>query len=168
MIDVEVSSDDLVDAIRALRGMEDGKEIRKAMRRNIASAAKPMVPAIRAKVKSLPSKGLKGSRQRQAQPGLRASVARAVRLQVQMSGRFAGVTVRVDPKKMPPGMRNLPGYLEGTAPFQRWRHPVFGDADRYVSQQPRPYFYAIADRYEEPVRRAVADVVDTIQNQINS
>lgn len=164
MIAVEVSSDDLVQTVRALRGLEDGKELRKAMRRNIAQAAKPMVPALRAKVRGLPSRGESARRGR---PGLRASTAKATRLQVQMSGRFAGVTVRVDPKKMPAGMRNLPAYMEGEAPFARWRKPTFG-RDPWSTQSPTPYFYGIARRYEQPVREAVAESIETIQRQINT
>lgn len=161
MIDVEVHSDDLVQAVRSLRGLEDGKELRKQLRKNIASAAKPMVPAIRAKVKSLPSKG----GPRKGRPALRASVARATRLQIQMSGRYAGVTVRVDPKKMPPGMHNLPGYLQGDLPFDRWRSPNWG-RDQWKTQPPHPYFYAIARRYEPAIRQAVAEGIDTIQRQV--
>lgn len=163
MITVEVQSRDLVQVARALRGLQDGRELRKRLRRDIAAAAKPMVPAIRSKVRALPSRGESSGRGR---PGLRASIAKATRLQVQMSGRYAGVTVRVDPRKMPPGMHSLPGYLEGAAPFQPWRHPVYGNRDAFVTQHPRPYFYAIAERYEVPVRQAAAEAIESIRRQI--
>ena len=160
-VEVEVHSDDLVQVTRALRGVEDGKELRKQLRRNITAAAKPMVPAVRSKVKSLPSKG----GPRPGRPPLRASVAKATRLQVQMSGRYAGVTIRVDPKKMPEGMHNLPGYLDGTAPFERWRSPNWG-RDQWKTQPSHPYFYAIARRYEPAVKQAVAESIETIRRQI--
>lgn len=163
MIGIEVDGDDLAGLARQLRRLEDGKELRKQLRKNITAAAKPMVPAIRNKVKGLPSKGQSRARGR---PGLRASTAKATRLQVQMSGRYAGVTVRVDPKKMPAGMHNLPAYLEGAPPFQRWRHPVFGDTETWVTQRPRPYFYAIATHAEPRVKAAVAEAVDSIRRQI--
>lgn len=164
MIDVQVRAEDLTQLVRALRRIEDGKDLRKRLRQDIRDAAKPMIPAIRSKVRSLPSKG---ESKRRGRPQLRASIARATRLQIQMSGRWAGVTVRVDPKKMPPGMHNLPAYLEGMEPFGRWRHPVFG-RDVYVGQRPKPYFYAIANRYVEPVQRATAEALDSIRRQIES
>lgn len=163
LVGVEVDADDLVELTRSLRGLENGKDLRKQLRKDITKAAKPMVPAIRAKVKGLPSKGESEGRDR---PGLRVSIAKATRLQVQMSGRYAGVTVRVDPKKMPPGMHNLPAYLEGGPGFERWRHPVYGNTDAWVTQRPHPYFYAIATHAEPHIKRAVADAVDSIRRQI--
>lgn len=163
MIGVEVEADDLVALTRSLRRLESGKELRKKLRDDIKAAAKPVVPAVRAKVKGLPSKGQSKGRSR---PGLRKSVARATRLQVQMSGRYAGVTIRVDPKKMPAGMHNLPAYLEGAAPFQRWRSPNWG-RDDWKTQRPHPYFYAIATHAEPHIKRAVADAVDSIRRQID-
>jgi hypothetical protein len=163
VIGVEVEADDLVAVNRSLRRLENGKELRKKLRDDIKAAAKPVVPAIRAKVKGLPSKGQGDDRER---PGLRKSIAKATRLQVQMSGRYAGVTIRVDPKKMPAGMHNLPAYLEGAPPFQRWRVPNWGRNDRHT-QHPHPYFYAIATHAEPHIKRAVADAVDSIRRQID-
>lgn len=164
MIAVEVTSDDLVEVARALRRAGNGRELRKQLRKDITAQAKPAVAAIRAKVKSLPSEG---ESKRRGRPGLRARTARATRLQAQMSGRYAGVTIRVDPKKMPPGMHNLPAYLEGRPPFQRWQHPIFG-RDEYAHQRAHPYFYPIAERYEPAARRAVAQAVDSIRRQIQA
>lgn len=163
---VSVSSGDLVDLARSLRRLENGKELRKQLRRDITKEVKPMVPAVRSRVKALPSKG---ESRRRGRPGLRASTAKATRLQAQMSGRFAGVTVRVDPKKMPSGMHNLPAYLEGREPFQRWRSPNFGRrSDSWKTQPAHPYFYAIARRYEPVAARAVEAAVDSIRRQIQA
>ena len=161
---ISITSDDLVEVTRALRRLENGRELRKQLRKDLTKDIKPMVPAVRAKVKALPSKGESARRGR---PGLRASTARATRLQAQMSGRFAGITVRVDPKKMPPGVHNLPGYLEGAAPFQRWRSPIFG-RDDYKTQPAHPYFYAIARRYEPAAKRAVETAIESIRRQIEA
>lgn len=162
MIELDTDSRALREVTRSLRGLEDGKELRKQLRKNITAAAKPTVPAIRSKVRALPSKN---ESQREG-PGLRASIAKATRLQVQMSGRYAGVTIRVDPKKMPAGMHNLPGYLEGAPPFQRWRRPVYGNRNAYVTQRPHPYFYRIAEAAQPHIKAAVADAVETIRRQI--
>ena len=163
---VQIHSDDLVDTARALRRASNGRELRKRLRKDITKEAKPVVAAVRKKVKTLPSTG---ESKRRGRPGLRNRTARATRLQAQMSGRYAGVTIRVDPRKMPPGMHNLPAYLEGRAPFDRWRSPNFGrTADEWKQQPPHPYFYAIAERAEPSVKRAVAAGVESIRRQIET
>ena len=165
-VSVSVTGDALAELARALRRVEGGKELRKQLRRDLTKELKPMVPAVRSKVKALPSKD---ESKRRGRPGLRKSTARATRLQAQMSGNRAGVTVRVDPRKMPPGMHNLPAYLEGRPPFRPWRSPYFGRIDDPWKEQPsHPYFYAIARRYERPAQVAVAAAVDSIRRQIQA
>lgn len=160
---VSVQSDDLAALIRQMRGLENGKELRKQLRTSLRAAAKPAVPAVRSAVKGLPSKG---ESRRRGRPGLRKSAARATRLQMTMRANFVGVTVRVDPKKMPAGMHNLPAYLEGAAPFQRWRSPIFG-RDDWKNQPSHPYFYRTMVRFQPAVERSIADAADTIQGAIN-
>jgi hypothetical protein len=164
VVSASVQSDDLAALMRSLRRAENGRELRKQLRRDLRGAAKPAIPAIRSKVKSLPSRG---ESKRRGRPPLRRSVARATRLQMTARNNFVGVTVRVDPKKMPPGMHNLPAYLEGRDPFHRWRHPVFGDTDTWVQQRSRPYFYDTMRRFTPDAERAIAQAAESIQRQIN-
>lgn len=163
-VGVGIQADDLADLVRSLRGMENGKALRKQLVKDIRTAAKPIVPAVRAKARALPSQGVE---RRREGPGLRDSVAKATRLHVQTSGRFVGVTIRVDPKKMPPGMHNLPSFLEGAAPFQRWEHPLFKTGPWY-RQQSHPYFYSTVERFQPAIQQAVAGAVDSLQRQINA
>lgn len=153
----------LAELIRALKDLEDGKEIAKRLRRGLREAARPMVPAVRQAVLALPSSGLNARRGRQS---LRRSVAKATALRVRTSGKRPGVVVWVNPRRMPAGQRNLPAYMEGLRPFHRWRHPVYGDEDTWVTQAPTPYFYRAIRPHEDRVADAGREVIRGIADEI--
>ena len=150
---------------RDIRQFEDGREMRKRLRAELKSAVTPIVQAEKRAVLALPSKGQSSRRGRRS---LRRDIARATQARIRMSGPRAGALVWVNPRRMPPGKANLPGYLEGVRPFQRWRHPVFGDTDTWVTQQPRPWFYRTAARYENDVERAAVRAIESIATEIES
>jgi len=154
---------ELRDLSRRLRGLEDGREIAGRLRRELRRAARPMVPAVRAAVLALPSQGQNARRGRDS---LRRSIARATQLQVQTSGTRPGVRVWVNPRRMPEGQANLPAYMEGIRPFHRWRHPVYGDEDTWVTQPSRPFFYRAVRPLEDGVAEAGARVMDEIAREI--
>jgi len=146
-----------------LRELEDGKEIRKRLRRELKESAKPMVPAVQRAVLALPSKGQSA---RAGRPSLRARVARATQIRVRASGTRPGVTVWINPRRMPEGQKNLPAYMEGIRPFHRWRHPVFGDEDVFVQQPPKPFFYRAVRPLQDEVSRAGTRIINDIQREI--
>ncbi|MYR84090.1 hypothetical protein GTY41_03805 [Streptomyces sp. SID685] len=125
------TSKDLKRIARELRTMGD-KQLKAEFSKELRAAAKPMVPAVRAAIRQIPSK-----RSYRAD-GLRGSMSRAVKLEVRMAGREAGVRIRVDGRKMPDKARSLQAYMEGLK--KPWRHPVFGH-DVWVKQDPHPYFF---------------------------
>lgn len=161
-IELRVESDDLTELVKRIRQHENGKAYLKELRRGVRQSLAPAVPATRAAVKRLPSKGESARRGR---PGLRKSTARATRLQVKVTTKAAGATLRVDPKKMPAGQHNLPAYLNGT--FPRWRHRIFG-RDDWVTQPAHPYFDAVVRRYQPAAIRAVEAVMDQMGRQLES
>jgi len=70
----------------------------------------------------------------------------------------------VDGRKMPNRSRSVQAYMEGTKP--RWRHPVFGNANVWVQQDPHPYFYKVMAMAGPRARLAVNRVMDQITNEI--
>ena len=151
------------DLSRRLREMEDGKEIAKRLRRELRRAARPMVPAVRAAVLATPSRG---DNARRGRDSLRRSIARATQLQVKTSGSRPGVRVWINPRRMPEGQHNLPAYMEGIKPFDRWRHPVYGDENTWVTQEARPFFYRAIRPYEDGVVEAGDRVLREIAREI--
>ena|SRR5215207_3492494 len=162
---VLVDSGDLKAISKALRHHADGKRLRSELIREFKDVAGPLVPKVQAAWLAAPSSARK-SRKRQAQPDLRGLLAASTWAQARLTGKEAGVRIRSDGRKMPNQMKSLPGYAEGIR-RRPWRHPVGGDRDTWVTQQPFPRFYkAIGDGDEIAARRAVNDAVDKVFDQI--
>lgn len=161
---IAVRSDDLTDLVQRLRQVENGKELIKQLRRDTRKAMQPAVPAIRSAVRRTPSKG--ETARRPGRTSLRRSTAKATRLQVKLNTKMAGVTLRVDPKKMPPGQHNLPAYLNGAPPFTPWRHPRFGDWDQPQQQHAHPYFDDIVRRYRPAGVQAIEGSMESMRKAI--
>jgi len=148
---------DLTRIARELRAMDD-KELLKRFRKELRSAAKPLVPAVRASIRQIPS-----SRPYTAN-GLRGQMSRATALQVKTAGRQAAVVIRVDGRKMPPHAGAVAAYMEGSRP--RWRHPVYGNRDNWVQQPAHPYFYKVMAAGGPRARLAVNRVMDQVSRDI--
>lgn len=159
-VQVRVEPDGLTETVRRLRQTAQGKQLLKQLRKDTRRSLAPAVPAIRSAVKGLPSKGESARRGR---PGLRKTTAKATRLQVKLTATKAGVTVRVDPRKMPQGMHNLPAYVEGT--FKPWRVKEFG-TDRVHEQHAHPYFDPIIRRYRPQAVRAIEEALDKVRGEL--
>jgi hypothetical protein len=164
---------DLKAVAKALKQVADGKELRKQLTRELRDVARPLVPKVRAAWLAAPSKGLSGRKTYNSATGrvsgrgptLRSLLAKATRSEVRLTGKQAGVRIRTDGRKMPDGMKSLPGYAEGIR-RRPWRHPVYGDRETWVSQQPFPRFYQAVQPDEAAARRACEEAVETVLQQI--
>jgi hypothetical protein len=152
-----VDTGDLKAISKALKQHADGKQIRKELQRELGQITGPMVARVRQAWLSAPS--------RSAEPKLRRALAKATWAQARFTGKQAGVNVRTDGRRMPSGMRSLPGYAEGIR-RRPWRHPVYGDRETWVTQQPFPRFYNAVQPDEAEARRAVQQAVDRVLDKI--
>lgn len=148
---------------RDLRQLEDGREIRKDLVRNLKAVANEVVRAERAAVLALPSKGENARRGRRP---LRRRFASATQARVRPSGRDAGVSVLINPKRMPEGQHNLPAYWNRERGYERLRHPVFGDEDTWVQQPVHPWFYETARPYEAEAPRRLIGVLNAVARDL--
>ncbi|MGW0764652.1 hypothetical protein [Streptomyces sp. NPDC002676] len=155
--DFEVrTSSELKRLAKKLRQLDE-KELKKRLTKELRAAGKPLVPRVRSAARATPSK-------RPYRPdGLRGTLSKAVKLQVRTSGRDAGVTLRVDGRKMPAHMKALPKYMEGKK--KPWRHRVYG-RDVWVTQEPHPFFYKSLQASGPLARAAVNRVVDGIKRDL--
>jgi hypothetical protein len=149
------------------------------MRREMRTAARPLQAAAQHNVQSLSSRGVRGSgkhtragfdtaRSRRiteqvriraaGRSGLRASTARATRIEVTNSARTARVRLKVNRAMLPPDQRLLPAHLN----TGRWRHPVMGNRTRWVQQTATPphWFDRAAQTHGPSARRAGIAVVE--------
>jgi hypothetical protein len=159
-------TNDLREVAKELREVADGKQLRRELTGGIRDALRPVVRLAQAAWRAAPEGDATKSRERAAQGDLRVLLAKATRLEVRTSGRMAGARIRVDGRKMPGGMRALPGYAEGERP--RWRHPVFGDTDTWVSQAAFPTFYRTVEPHRDNVGRAIDDVLEDVKRKIEA
>lgn len=148
---------DLTRIVRELRAMDD-KQVLKRFRKELRTASRPLVPAVRASIRQIPSK-----RPYRAD-GLRGQMSRATGVQVKTTGKQASVIIRVDGRKMPPKAKAIQSYMEGLK--KPWRHPVYGNREVWVQQEPHPYFYKVMRAAGPRARLAVNRVMDQTSRDI--
>jgi hypothetical protein len=155
-----VDSGDLKALNKALKQLEDGKEIRKALGRELRGIVRDqgLVEDVRQAWRTAPS-------QEREAPKLREALAKATRVQVRFTGKEAGVLIRTDGRKMPDKMKALPAYAEGIR-RKPWRHPVYGNRNAWVTQKPFPRFYEAVQPNQAAARRQLEQAVLRTMNQI--
>ncbi|MET7479531.1 hypothetical protein ABZT17_34930 [Streptomyces sp. NPDC005648] len=140
-----------------LRSMGN-KRLQREFSKELRSAAKPMVPAVRQAIRQIPSQ------RGYTADGLRGRMSKAVKLEVRPTGKLAGVRIRVDGRKMPSHEKALQSYMEGLK--KPWRHPVFGNREVWVKQDPSPYFYKTVRPLGLRTRSNVNKAMDRVAKQI--
>lgn len=152
---------------RDLRRIAGGKERAKVLRKELREIAKPIVPLVRAAIRAIPSKGQSAARRR-PKPSLRRLLARSVTLQVRPTGRRAGVSVFMNPRRMPDGTKSLASYFEGTPRYSRLRHPVMGNRQVWVNQRAHPYFSRTVGASQAQAKAAMDRVVEATIREVES
>lgn len=155
---------------------KNGAAIRKALTKTIQAQLKTITSEQQAAARSMTVKGSRGrgsrrreqfhavksKRLRRGGYGLRALTAASIKSRVSYSGRKLGARIYVDASRFPQSQRTLPRHLNNP---RGWRHPVWGDRRRWVTQIGAPYFDEPIRRRRETVRRAVeAAVADVMRN----
>lgn len=160
---IQIKGSDLRKLSKDLRKHADGKRLAKELRTELRKTAKPFVPVVRRAIAALPSKG---ENARRGRVGLRKRLQKATALRVTTGGRTAGVSIIVNGKRMPDRQGSLPAYMEGTKP--RWRHPHFGDRERWHEQSAHPFFFKAVRPAEDRAVQAAQTVVERIAREIES
>lgn len=153
----------------------NGTDLRRALTRRLRAEAKTALDDTKRAVLAVQSRGVKGgghlrreAAYRLNRPkgriggfGLRQTVARSLKTRVKYSGYTVGVRVHSDTSVLTNRQRRLPYYLDGQG---RWRHPVYGHRDRWVTQLGQPYFYVTLNRHATGMREAITTAVnDTLK-----
>lgn len=154
---------------RDLRRMDNAK-LTGIFKKALESAAAPYPARVRASALAIPVK------ENGKHTGLRARIALCASLASWTTGREAGVSVWIDPRKMEPDYKSLPLYMEGVTwertkhrhDYSKWRHPVFGTSSagtfkgKWVTQASHPYFRRpvepLGKEAEAALKAALADV----------
>jgi hypothetical protein len=152
---------------RDLRAAADGRALRKELTQSWRGVLRPIAREVQAAYRAAPSRGHGGRslRSRNA-PGIRASLARATKVEVRTAGKLAGARLRVDGRKMPARQGSVPAMWEGRPEGVPWRHPVYGDRETWVSQPSRPTFYRITHGHEAAAWRAADDALGDVGRKL--
>lgn len=135
---------------RLLTGAKEfDKALVRGIRRNLRTAAKPAVDAVRSEVRSIPTKGIRSN-------GVRDAVAQGVGLRISAAKSGGSVTISASPRRLPANRKAMARLLNTPS----WRHPVFGNRDEWVEQTSRPYFGSVIYRYRDELRAAVEDALN--------
>ena len=151
-----------------LKQQENGKERRKEMVQGLRKAVKPMVPALRAAIQRIPSKGHGPRKGRKGT--LRSEFSRSVTTQVRTTGKNAGAAVFMNPRKMPDGTKSLPAYFEQKPGYTRLRHPTFGNWELPQQQKvpPRGYFTQTVVPLIKDAREVAEEVIKKTAKDLES
>jgi hypothetical protein len=157
-ISVQHGPDDLRALAKRIRKAGNAKTIRKQLNAGLKEGVKPALAATKKAALDLPVKT--GKRET---TGLRKKMARVANIQVRSSGRDPGVRVRISRARMGDQASLVKATNNG-----KWRHPVRGNREVWVTQTSRAGWFDNANRYTgPPVRRAIKRVMDDIEKQLN-
>jgi hypothetical protein len=145
----------------ALRAEEDGKQLRKELTRNMREALKP--GAVRAKTSIMSM----SSTTPHDGPALKTAIARKIRPEVRISGRFPGAKIKAFKTK---NIRGFPNAPKRTNRASGWRHPVYGNREVWVQQTGKVKWFDHAfegedGTYRRAVQFALADMVNRIASR---
>ncbi|KOG73555.1 hypothetical protein ADK77_08490 [Streptomyces antibioticus] len=134
--------------VRAIRAEEDGKALRKELARNMREALKPAAAEAKSQIMSMSSAGLPTA------PALRSSIARKIRPEVKLGGRWSGARVKAFKTK---NVRGFPNAPKRTNRAGGWRHPVWGNREVWIQQHGKVDWFDRSFQGREGVYKAAAE-----------
>jgi gas vesicle protein len=148
--------------VRAIRAEEDGKQLRKELARNMRDVLKPAAAEAKNAIMAMPSSGIMPTA-----PALRTAIAKKIRPEVKLGGRWSGARVKAFKTK---NVRGFPNAPKRTNRAGGWRHPVWGDRERWVTQQGKIDWFDDAFKgregpYKTAVEKAMEDMARRIANR---
>lgn len=158
---LQLSPENLRNISRALRAEEDGKELRKELTRNMRDALKPGAVEAKSAIMSMASATPHGG------PALKTSIARKIRPEARISGKFPGAKVKAFKT---PNVRGFANAAKRTNRAAGWRHPVYGNSEVWAQQHGKVKWFDHAfegreGHYKRAVTFALADMINRIASR---
>jgi hypothetical protein len=160
-LNLQLTPQNLRNISRALRAEEDGKELRKELTRNMREALKPGATQAKSNIMSMASATPHGG------PALKSSIARKIRPEARITGRFPGAKIKAFKT---PNVRGFANAAKRTNRASGWRHPVYGNREVWIQQTGKVKWFDHAfegrrNAYEHAVKSALADMVNRIASR---
>ncbi len=146
-VDLTLDQRQLQAAAKACKDQADGKELRKALLRNLKAATAPLVVDLKAAIGTA-STGA-------SSPSITQAIAQSIKPTVRLSGQNTGVGVRA-------GTTTVRGFKQAARRFNRpnFRHPVYGGPG-YANQIGKPgWFDDTTKERQDEAKRAVLAAMD--------
>jgi len=158
---LELTSSNLRNVSNALKAEEDGKELRKELTKNMREALKPGAARAKSSIMSM------ASTTPHSGPALKTAIARRIRPEVRITGKFPGAKIKAFKTK---NLRNFPNAPKRTNRASGWRHPVYGNREVWVQQTGKVKWFDRAfegeqAHYKRQVQFALADMVNRIASR---
>jgi hypothetical protein len=147
MIELSVDQSKLVALGKLMKKEANAAQLKKDLIADFKIAAEPGMSQVKGKLQAIPHEGPPTS------PAMGSYLASRVRLQVRLTGRSAGVRIRI---QQTPSLRGF-AFAARRLNRKSWRHTVYGDKERWVTQtSPIPgYFDETLSSYKEAYTAAV-------------
>lgn len=159
-VELTIEQRALLELGRALKREADGKELRRDLIRELKAPLQPAVAEIKSGVMAIGAGGLPPG---EGEP-LRPAVVRRIRAEVKLSGKAIGVRVRARKTEAVRGFRHAPKRLNSP---KGWRHPVYGDRNRWTVQFGNPnYFDRPLEGRRGEFRHAVLEAMEATARRI--
>lgn len=158
-VDVEVTREGLDALVRAINAEADGKALRKELAKNMREVLKPAAAEAKSSIMGMSSAGLSTA------PALRSSIAKKIRPEVKLGGRWTGASVRA---RRTPNVRGFKNAPKRTQRVRGWRTPNWGDRDQsWRVQMGKPRWFDDAMRGRAgPAKQAVLDAMESMAARI--
>ncbi|MER5882719.1 hypothetical protein ABT160_02705 [Streptomyces sp. NPDC001941] len=146
--------------VRAIRAEADGKELRKELAKNMREALKPGAADAKSSIMAMASSGLG------ARPGLRTSIARKIRPEVKLGGRWTGARVKAFKTKNIRRFPNAPKRVNRRS--GGWRTLTYGHEPWRTQEGKRGWFDEAFENATTTYRQAVLDAMEDMARRIAS
>jgi hypothetical protein len=155
-IAMAVEPENLDALVQALKGQEDGKELRKELVRTLRETVKPAVADAKSGAMTIPARGT-------AKPALRAGIAKKIRAEVKTGGRWTGIRIKA---RKTPNLRGFSNAPKRTQRAEGWRHKVFGRDQWVVQRGKADWFDAAMDDHANDYREAIHQVLEDFARRL--
>ncbi|GAA2364717.1 hypothetical protein [Streptomyces carpaticus] len=144
---------------RRLRAEADGKALRRELAKNLRDELKPAAALAKSGIMAMPSAGTMPT-----SPGLRGEIAKKIRPEVKLGGRWSGARVKARKTRGTRGFANAP---KRTQSAKGWRRRVFGSST-WVTQRGRTLWFdrALQGGRERQYQQAVLAAMEAMARRI--
>lgn len=158
--DLQCTHEGLDALVRAIRREADGKALRKDLAKNMRDALRPGAAQAKSSIMAMGSAGTSTG------PGLRTAIAKKIRPEVKLGGRWTGARVKAFKT---PGLRHFPNAPKRTNRRNGgWRTLTYGREPWRTQTGKREWFDEAFQNDSDQHRRAVVDAMEDMAARLAS